>query len=207
MPTKKKTTRLYTPSSSGPGSDTISTLQAARMCGVSVFSIQRWFDDGLLTGGTLPGGRRRIAMTSLEAFMKKHVITAAPAASGSSTRILLVDDDARLLGVMKDGLDAAGGSLVRVASSGLEAGLAMGDFKPDVLVFDMQLEDVPGSILIKRLRESSAGRSTRIVAITAKASDADAKSFLTAGANAVLHKPFGTAELLKAIGLRRIPRD
>ena len=52
----------------------ISTFDAARTCGVSVFSVQRWFDEGLLIGAKLPGGRRLIDPASLDQFMRKHAL-------------------------------------------------------------------------------------------------------------------------------------
>lgn len=205
MPATKKPIRPtgVIPGAHAPHAGYISTLQAARMCGVSVFSIQRWFDEGLLIGATLPGGRRRIASASLEAFMKKHIITATGASEADATRILLVDDDARLLSVMRESLEGHGGCLVRAAASGLEAGLALSEFRPEVIVLDVLLEDVPGQILVKRIRESQAGRTVRIVAISGKASEADERGIQQAGANAFLRKPFTMADLVKAIGLRK----
>ena len=54
--------------------DYVTTRQAAKLCDVSIFSIQRWFDQGLLKGSTLPGGHRRIALSSINEFMRKHNI-------------------------------------------------------------------------------------------------------------------------------------
>jgi excisionase family DNA binding protein len=194
----------------GPSRDSkggyVSTLTAARLCGVSVFSIQRWFDDGLLTGATLPGGRRRISESSLEQFMRRHALLPDARATGDGHRILLVDDDARLLSVMREGLAREGGFTVRTATSGLEAGLAVADFRPSAIVLDVLLEDLPGPAVVRRLRESEAGRTVRIVAISGKASDAAIRETLAAGANAFLRKPFTVAELVRAIRLRRTVR-
>ena len=54
----------------GPSSGYLSTIAAAKLCGVSVFSVQRWFDEGILAGARLPGGRRRIDAKSLDAATK-----------------------------------------------------------------------------------------------------------------------------------------
>ena len=180
----------------------ISTLQAARLCGVSVFSVQRWFDEGLLTGSTLPGGRRRIGTASLESFMRKHIIPRSSATDSLTRKVLLVDDDAKLLGVMRESLESAGGLLVRTASSGLEAGIALGEFQPEIIVLDVMLEDVPAPLLMKRVREAQVGRNIRIVAISGKASESDVREMLRAGASAFLRKPFTIAELLKAMNVK-----
>lgn len=203
MKTKQKhggTATLSAPTGTG----SVSTMKAARMCGVSVFSIQRWFDQGILTGSTLPGGRRRISSTSLETFMKKHIVPGSGSDIAGSIRVLLVDDDAKLLGVMKETLEAAGKMEVRAASSGLEAGLAVQEFRPDVMILDVLLEDVPGPLIVKRIRESQAGRQMRIVAISGKASDAEQREIMAAGANGFLRKPFRMAELVKAVTQRSV---
>lgn len=177
----------------------ISTIEAARLCGVSIFSIQRWFDAGLLTGAKLPGGRRRIRKESLDEFMRKHIISTPQAEQPESLRVLLVDDDARLLGAMREGLLQHGGFVVRSATTGMEAGLALTEFRPDCIVLDVMLEDVPGASIVRQVRESQVGRTTRIVAISGRASDSARQEILDAGANAFLAKPFAIADLIKAI--------
>jgi len=57
----------------------LSSLEAARLLEVSSFSIQRWFDQGLFKGPTLPGGKRRITVESFLAFAKKHNFEIDPA--------------------------------------------------------------------------------------------------------------------------------
>lgn len=184
----------------------LSTIAAARLCGVSIFSIQRWFDAGLLTGAKLPGGRRRISTASLEQFMRKHVIAPQQGESPDAMRVLVVDDDAKLLNAIRDGLLQAGGYVVRTASTGMEAGLAIAEFHPDCVVLDVMMEDLPGASIVRRIKESQAGRGCRIVAISGRASEASIKEITDAGANAYLRKPFTMADLFKAISAKRSAR-
>jgi CheY-like chemotaxis protein len=178
----------------------LSTLEAARICDVSVFSIQRWFDEGLLTGATLPGGRRRIGKASLDAFIRKHAITPAPAGP-TARRILLVDDDTGTLATMRAALAAVGGCEVREATSGLEAGLALAAFRPQGVVVNLGLEGVGGAILVKRIRESQAGHPVRIVVLAGAAEAADDAALKLSGAHAVVRKPVNGKELVKALRL------
>jgi len=200
-----KVKRAVKTPASGPSAGYVSTIAAARLCGVSVFSIQRWFDEGLLTGAKLPGGRRRIDAKSLDAFIKKHVVLASGNPNLDQRRVLVVEDDAKLLEVMREGL-VASGFLVRAATSGLEAGLALADFHPDCVVLDVMLEDLPGATIVRQIRGAQAGRAARIVAISGKAGSHDVQEILAAGANAYLKKPFTQAELLKAISSRQSAR-
>lgn len=189
----------------GPSSGYLSTIAAAKLCGVSVFSVQRWFDEGILAGARLPGGRRRIDAKSLDAFIKKHVLLPGGNPNTAQRRVLIVEDDARLLEVLRDGL-AAQGYLVRTATGGLAAGLAMHEFHPDCVVLDVMLKDLPGPSVVRQLRQSQAGRATRIVAISGKAAPEDVHEVITAGANTFLKKPFTIPELIKAISSRRQAR-
>jgi len=181
----------------------ISTKVAARLINVSIFSVQRWFDAGLLTGSQLPGGRRRIALDSLDRFMKKHSLIPQPLEGRGQKRILIVDDDARLLDILKDGLEQTGKYAVRNAVSGLEGGLAVAEFLPDVMVLDVMLDDVRGPTVVRRIRETTAGRIVRIVAISGKAAPQDIRDVLESGANAFLRKPFSLTDLIKAIESKR----
>ncbi len=184
----------------------VTTRAAAHLCGVSIFSIQRWFDEGLLVGSTLPGGRRRISVSSINQFMHKHNMTPAAGSGAGLKRVLLVDDDAKILSVMREALSLGGEYMIKSASSGFEAGLAVTEFQPDFIILDVMLEDVPGSQIVRRIRESQAGRGIRIIAISGKAEPCDVEEILAAGANAYLRKPFTTADLIKALESRRIVR-
>lgn len=179
----------------------VSTLEAAKICGVSTFSIQRWFDEGLLVGARLPGGKRRIEAESLKRFMAEHGLLPSEQTLAERPRVLLVEDDAKLLGVMKDALADGGHFLIQTASTGLDAGLALAEFKPDAIVLDVMLEDLPGAALVRRIRQSPVGRSVRIVAISGKAGTDDIREIKAAGANAFLAKPFEMRELVKALRL------
>lgn len=186
--------------------DYVTTRQAAKLCGVSIFSVQRWFDEGLLHGSTLPGGWRRIALSSLNTFMRKHTIIPSTGDQAHLHRVLLVDNNAKLLSIMKDALVSVGKYRVQTAATGLEAGMAMMEFKPDSVILDVMLEDVPGAQIVRRIRESQVGRSIRIVAISGRAADADKGEILAAGADAYFKKPFAMAELIKALEGRRTVR-
>ena len=184
----------------------ISTFDAARTCGVSVFSVQRWFDEGLLTGAKLPGGRRLIEPSSLDQFMRKHALKAGERGS-DKLRVLVVEDEAPLLEVIKDGLAADGSFIVETATCGLTAGLKIADFRPDCLVLDVMLEDIPGPAIVREIRKSQVGSAMRIVAISAQAKDKDIEEVMNAGANAYLEKPFKMGALVKSLRMKRTIRN
>jgi len=183
-----------------PGNEPyVSTLDAAGMLGVSIFSVQRWFDEGLLKGGRLPGGKRRILASSLNRFMQEHGVSPRAPKGVDAIRVLIVEDDVKLLEVMRDALTETGRFVVQTATSGLDAGLAISEFQPVVIVLDILLPDIHGPALVRRIRQSPLGRQARIIAISAKATAEDVRDIKAAGASAFLSKPFALRDLIATI--------
>src|SRR6185369_1482836 len=78
--------------------DILTTFQAARLCGVSHKSIERWIDAGFLRGFRTPGGHRRVHRADLLEFIQKRRTTeragdTALAPASGLPRVLVVDDD------------------------------------------------------------------------------------------------------------------
>ncbi len=186
----------------GPGaSQYVSTIEAAKILGVSTFSVQRWFDEGLLTGARMPGGHRRITAESLSRFMKSHGLLPRESASGDRRRLLLIGTDAKLLAAVRESFAGSGAVMLREATNGLDAGLALTEMRPDLVMVDLTNEDTPGPTLVARLRASPVGRSVRLVVVRPKPSAEDVRELRKAGANAVLPKPFPMRDLARAFGL------
>ena len=179
----------------------ISTLDAAKLCGVSTFSIQRWFDEGLLIGARLPGGKRKITAESLKRFMQEHGLLPAEGARVDTRRVLIVDRDARTLDSIKDYLGQTGGFLVQTASNGLDAGLAAAEFKPDIVIVNAGIEDIPVVSLFQRLHRSPVTRHARLIAVAGKDTAAEAHDARKAGADAFLTKPLDMKVLGRALGI------
>jgi DNA-binding response OmpR family regulator len=105
-------------------------------------------------------------------------------------RVLIIDDDERLVRMLGDYLGAAG-LKVRTAPTGA-AGLANAA-DCDVVVLDLGLPDMDGLEVCRRLRERSA---TPILMLTARGEDTDRIVGLELGADDYLGKPFNPRELL-----------
>jgi len=110
-----------------------------------------------------------------------------------SGRILMIDDDARLAGMVSDYLGAAG---FRVEASGTAAeGLARLAKEPfAALILDLMLPDADGLDVCRRLRASS--NNVPILMLTARGDSADRVVGLEIGADDYLPKPFEPRELL-----------
>jgi two-component system, OmpR family, response regulator RegX3 len=117
-------------------------------------------------------------------------------------RVLVVEDEPTLAESMRYGLEREG-FLVSTAEDGPSA---LGKFqveRPDVVVLDLMLPDVPGEEVCHAIRRVS---SVPIIIVSAKATEEDRVLGLDIGADDYLTKPFSARELIARIRalLRRV---
>jgi two-component system OmpR family response regulator len=111
-------------------------------------------------------------------------------------RVLLVEDDERIVDFVQRGLKAEGYA-VEVARSGLEA-VALGtEGKFQAIILDLGLPDLNGRQVCERLR--NAGIGTPILMLTARDTVQDKVTGLRSGADDYMTKPFAFEELLARI--------
>jgi len=111
-------------------------------------------------------------------------------------RILVVDDDPKILSLMRRGLSFAGYT-VDLAEDGETALNIARDRAPDLVVLDVMLPGLDGIEVCRRLRAGDA--SLPILMLTAKDRVPDRVAGLDAGADDYLVKPFAFDELLARI--------
>ena len=111
-------------------------------------------------------------------------------------RVLLVEDDPRLVETLSSHLRAAGYA-VDVSLDGIE-GLYVGEeFPVDLAIIDLGLPQLPGLEVIRKLR--SRGRDFPILVLTARSEWQDKVAGLEAGADDYVTKPFQMEELMARI--------
>ncbi len=108
-------------------------------------------------------------------------------------RILLVEDDPRIVADARKAL-AAAGYLVETAADG-ETAWFLGDTEDyDAIVLDLGLPKMDGLAVLKRWREN--GRTTPVLILTARGTWSERVEGIDAGADDYLPKPFQIEELL-----------
>ncbi len=173
----------------------LTTRESADRLGVSVNALKAWIRADRLPALRTPGGHHRIAEADLEAFRARLAERHRPGPGGHG-RILVVDDDRRLLDAVRDGLrrrlpDAA----VETASDGYEALVKVGAFRPDVLVLDLRMPRLDGLEVCARLKAGAETRAIRIVAMSGYGDEETRRRSLASGADAFLPKPFALDSL------------
>lgn len=107
------------------------------------------------------------------------------------SRILLVDDDPTVRGVVSDYLRAAGHDVTEVGDgpTALQRGV-----EQDLIILDLMLPGIDGLEVFRRLR--AGGVQAPVIMLTAKAAEADRVLGLELGADDYLAKPFSPRELV-----------
>lgn len=119
--------------------------------------------------------------------------------------ILVVDDDARLRGLLSRYL-AGEGFRVTTAENAADARAKLRNFNPDLLVLDIMMPDEGGLDLTSSLRQEQK-HDLPVLLLTARGAPEDRIAGFEAGADDYLPKPFEPRELVLRIRamLRRLP--
>jgi excisionase family DNA binding protein len=123
-----------------------------------------------------------------------------PATNKNGLKILIVDDDEQILKIFKEELtQAIGGALIQIASSGIKALISVGRFRPDVILLDINLPEVDGIEVCRRIKEDPSTSHIKIIAITGYKDYKIKSGAMAAGANDFMEKPINAARIVKKI--------
>ena len=115
--------------------------------------------------------------------------------SNNKYKILVVEDDYNILGMIQTVLDTNGYQVI-TAQRCQQGILMLSSYVPDLVVLDLGLPDMDGEEFIRIVRGSSM---IPIIVLSARTDEQDKVSALDLGANDYITKPFGTAELLARV--------
>ena len=111
------------------------------------------------------------------------------------TRVLVVEDEGDIAGLIKHTLERGGDAIVEIAESGDQALKLSSEQPPDLIVLDLNLPVLGGLEVCRLLRTRPATAKTPIIMLTARATESDRVVGLDAGADDYITKPFSPREL------------
>ena len=124
---------------------------------------------------------------------------AMPAPSADTTiptaPILVVDDDAKIVRLVRTYLERDGFTVV-TAADGPAALEAIEAHRPALVVLDLMLPELDGRAVIRAVRRDEEAARTPILVLSARSSTIDRIAGLEDGADDYLPKPFSPAELV-----------
>ncbi len=113
-------------------------------------------------------------------------------------RVLVIEDEADLREVLQYNLTQAGHRAFAAATG--DAGLKLAlEVKPDIVLLDLMLPDVPGTVVAKSLRREPLTQTIPIIMVTAKGEEIDRIVGFELGADDYVVKPFSVRELMLRI--------
>jgi two-component system KDP operon response regulator KdpE len=113
--------------------------------------------------------------------------------------VLVVDDELPIRRFLRISLET-NNYRVYEAENGTEALAKAAHVRPEVVILDMNLPDMEGVEVLRRLREWT---TTPVIILSVRDADRDKVAALDAGADDYLTKPFSTDELLARVRVAR----
>ncbi len=116
-------------------------------------------------------------------------------------KILVVDDDPLVTGLVKINLEL-GGFEVEEAWGGEEALQIIEERVPDLVLLDVMMPELDGWDLLRMLRSNPTTKDLPVVLLTAKVQERDVAKGWQMGADGYISKPFNPLEMvdrLKAV--------
>ena len=113
-------------------------------------------------------------------------------------RVLVVDDDPRMLMMLRRGLAFEGYNVLE-AQTGTQALEKLRDHDPDLVILDVMMPDVSGLEVLRKVR--AAGENLPVILLTAKDKPHEHVQGLESGADDYITKPFSFEVLLARVRL------
>ena len=113
-------------------------------------------------------------------------------------RILVVEDQEDLRGVLRDLLTGSGYAMLEAADG--QAGVAKAQAEhPDLILMDIQLPVIDGYEATRRIRSDPSLETTPVIAVSSFAMKGDEAKARAAGCDHYVTKPYSPIQLLRII--------
>ena len=110
-------------------------------------------------------------------------------------RILIVDDEEDLTGMLSLHVKSLGGYEVATAGNGREGLEKAGSFLPDLVLLDIMMPEMDGWEFCRRLKADPALWDTAVIVMTAQQVPGLEEKGRAAGASGLIRKPFTLAQI------------
>lgn len=179
------------------------THDISRLLQVDPSTVSKWIDRGILMAFRTPGGHRRVRSGDLRSFLIAHQMPIPEELGSQVVRLLVVDDEKQVLEGMKRTFKPFANQIeLTTTTSGVEALLLVSEQKPHGMLIDMNMPDIDGLEVCRRIRARKQLESVRLITMTARHNQEAVDASLKAGAIACLPKPVDAQQV---VDLFRVP--
>jgi excisionase family DNA binding protein len=174
------------------------THDISRLLQVDPSTVSKWIDKGILLAFRTPGGHRRVRSADLRSFLIAHQMPVPEELGSGVVRLIVVDDEKLVLEGVKRALKPYASAVdVTTTTSGVEALLLVSEQRPHGLLIDLNMPDLDGLEVCRRIRVRKQMESVKLITMTARHSPEVVEQALQAGASACLAKPVDIQQLLE----------
>lgn len=176
------------------------THEVSKFCDVYPTTVINWINEGMLPAFTTPGGHRRVRKSDLVRLMQKNNMPLPEELSKEEeTRVLVIDDDVKILRMIKTILQSEEDIKVITTSDGFQAGVIVSEWTPDIILLDMLMPGIDGFEVCRQLRRNDKTKEIPIIAVTVLRDEKQLKKMYACGITDYLAKPFKSGDLIEKI--------
>lgn len=173
------------------------THDISRLLQVDPSTVSKWIDKGILMAFRTPGGHRRVRSSDLRTFLIAHQMPVPDELGSGMIRLLIVDDEKPVLDGLKRAFKNFGNQVdVTTTTSGVEALLLVSEQKPHGMLVDLNMPDLDGFEVCRRIRVRKQLESVKLITMTARHSQELVDQSIKAGAVACLPKPIDVQQVM-----------
>ena len=161
-------------------------------------TVRHWSDEGLLKSSRIgPRGDRRFSWEDIDSFLNRWD-AGAQSVNSHWRKVLIVDDERRVRGLLKDIVEGQGCEAVSVESGerALEE-LEKRDF--DLIFLDLVLPGLDGVDVLKAIK--ARGNNVVVAVVTGYGDDPVALEAMSLGPLVLVRKPFDTADIIRVVDI------
>ena len=155
--------------------DYCGTSYAAKLMGLSVATVQSLVEKGEIDAWKTLGGHRRIALSSINAYLTRHSpqLSRADTDPKSRLRVLVVEDDENTRELYRCQLEEWELPVdCTFMPSAIEALMDIASMRPDLLITDLSMPGVDGIEMLKALKRNQNLADMQIIVISGLSADA-----------------------------------
>lgn len=179
------------------------THDISRLLQVDPSTVSKWIDRGILVAFRTPGGHRRVRSGDLRSFLIAHEMPVPEELGGAIVKLLVVDDEKPVLDAIKRAFKPFSSQVeLTTTTSGVEALLVVSELKPHGMLIDLNMPEVDGLEVIRRIRARKPLESVKLITMTARLTQDLVDQSTKAGATACFAKPVDPQQVLE---LFRVP--
>jgi two-component system, OmpR family, phosphate regulon response regulator PhoB len=121
-----------------------------------------------------------------------------PPALQTLATVLIADDEPSMRLLVHATIESDDYKVIE-AADGNEAWTLIQQYKPSLVLLDVQMPGRTGIEILGSIKSDPALKATRVILLTAKALEADVEAGMSAGADFYLTKPFSPLDLLTRV--------